>query len=227
MIKNKTSTRNLLPTLGQILLILLGIQLARAAIYAALGMIGTHTGWYEPLDPIPNGITFVLLGVILFLVFRPPLADLGLASATHTKTTRWMVRIWAALLAAMLIWSFSFAPDQIITNLVGCVVFPLFEEPLFRGWIWNRLQSVLLEKWAGALCTILTTLLFSIWHLGYWEVVAQHSGNALFSAQILHIMLMKMVIAAVIGLAAGLLRWRTGSIHASILLHATWNLFGH
>jgi membrane protease YdiL (CAAX protease family) len=35
-----------------------------------------------------------------------------------------------------------------------------------------------------------------------------------------------MVIASIIGLAAGLLRWKTGNIYASILFHMFWNLFG-
>jgi len=36
----------------------------------------------------------------------------------------------------------------------------------------------------------------------------------------------KVVIGAAVGFWAGLARWRTGKVYASILVHALWNLFG-
>jgi membrane protease YdiL (CAAX protease family) len=73
---------------------------------------------------------------------------------------------------------------------------------------------------------MVTTLLFVIWHLGYWDVVAQHMPAGASLSTLVHVMLMKMLIASIIGLAAGVLRWKTGNIYASLLIHAFWNLFG-
>lgn len=213
-------------TIGQILLILIGIQSLRIILFLILAWIGSKTGLYSPLGKFIDILTFGLLGMALCLFFRPKKEALGFDLSTLGKKTRLAEVAGAIILIILAAINISQDMNQLVPTLVSCLVFPFFEEPLFRGWIWNKLSSNLPQRWAGPVCTFLVTILFAVWHLGYVDEVALHMGNNMLSPAILHVMLMKMVIASIIGFAAGLLRWRTGNIYGSILMHAFWNLFG-
>lgn len=220
---NKPSlTRSLLA----IILLLSGIQVIRLVCYRTAALIGYTTGWFQEYGDITNGLAMLVTGLILWLIFRPPLKTIGLTGFTGRSVTK-IVEVCAAILLFILAGINLFLnPDQLVPTFVSCLIFPFFEEPLFRGWIWNKVSPALPGKWNGLLCVLLTAALFAIWHLGYWDVVALHVKPGTTFASMQHIMWMKMVISSIIGLLTGLLRWKTGNIYASILFHAAWNLFG-
>jgi membrane protease YdiL (CAAX protease family) len=85
---------------------------------------------------------------------------------------------------------------------LGIVVFgPIFEETLFRGFLFVGLKQSVLGI-AGTI--VLTGLVFALMH------AAQYGAGVI--AEIF-----------IMGLIFGVVRWKTGSLWSSILLHALWN----
>ncbi|MFM7087618.1 MAG: lysostaphin resistance A-like protein [Cyanobium sp.] len=77
------------------------------------------------------------------------------------------------------------------------VLAPLFEELLFRG----VLLPVLARRWGAAVAVLASALIFALAHLSLSELAP------LF----------------VLGVGLGWLRWRSGRLGASVLMHALWN----
>lgn len=145
----------------------------------------------------------------------PTWTDLGLAPIAF---------IVSLLLAAGLVWLFSLFPwfnaeevqsvgfntytaglDRIIAFIVLVVVAPIFEEIIFRGWLYGRIRKMLSGKMAEIagiiLANFLVSLLFGIVHL-QWNV-----GVNVFALSV--------VLCA--------LREITGTIHAGIITHMIKN----
>lgn len=77
------------------------------------------------------------------------------------------------------------------------VLAPLFEEALFRG----VLLPVVGSRWGGGAAVLISAAVFALAHLSLSELVP------LF----------------VLGVGLGWLRWRSGRLGASVLMHALWN----
>ena len=77
------------------------------------------------------------------------------------------------------------------------VLAPLFEEALFRG----VLLPVVGSRWGGGAAVLISAAVFALAHLSLSELVP------LF----------------VLGLGLGWLRWRSGRLGSSVLMHALWN----
>jgi len=75
------------------------------------------------------------------------------------------------LLLALLVSSALLNPSLLLANLHSVLVVPLFEEAIFRGWGWSKLERSLPGRLAGFLTYLVMTSLFALWHLGYGDVV--------------------------------------------------------
>ncbi len=223
MISQSSNKETLSLEIILILLTLAEFQLVRLAVYYSLNLLVSLSGLLQPRSDLANGLSIVITGIILIAVYRPSFNSFVVSFISTKPSTRWIeisTGVGLALLAAI---NFILNPDQIVPTLISCLVFPLFEEPIFRGWIWKRLSSILPTRLNGILCTVFTALLFAVLHLGYADVIAHHISNP---ANLGHFLWMKMLVALIIGLFTGLLRWKTGRITAPILFHSAWNLFG-
>jgi uncharacterized protein len=217
---------SLIKAILNILAILCTIQVIRLVLYRITALAGSTSGWYQPYGEITNGMSMLFTAFSVWMIYRPPFKISGFTGFDdHSRIKTVEIAGGIALLALAAI-NLVINPDQIISTLVSCLVFPLFEEPLFRGWIWNKLSPALPFKGNGILTIFLVSVLFAICHLGYWDVVSLHLKAGTTMEVKLHIMQMKMMVASIIGIITGILRWKTGNIYASVLFHAAWNLFG-
>jgi len=108
--------------------------------------------------------------------------------------------------------------QAIILLFYGSVITPLYEELIFRGYVWNKLNTVIKKEWGTFL---ITTILFGIWHLGSFESIAFRVDTGLAK-----IMLMKVVVGLGYGVVLGALRLKTKNCYSTILLHGVMNIFG-
>jgi len=108
--------------------------------------------------------------------------------------------------------------QAIILLFYGSVITPIFEELIFRGYIWNKLNTAIKKEWGTYL---VTTVLFGVWHLGYIESIAFK-----VEAGLAKIMLMKVIVGLVYGVVLGALRLKTKNNYSTILLHGVMNIFG-
>ena len=97
-------------------------------------------------------------------------------------------------------------------TLYGSVVTPLYEELIFRGYLWNRLSAI--ERSPRRLI-LYTALLFAVWHVGYMvNALAEGNWVAVVS---------KVLVGFCYGLLLGWVRTKAGNCYASCLLHGLMN----
>ncbi len=122
-------------------------------------------------------VAAVALSVAVSLLFKTQGDDIF---SNAYRNTPWPVFFWLAVV----------------------VIGPVYEEVLFRGFLFAGLQQSRLGI-AGTI--VVTGLAFALLHSAQYEsaIIAQ---------------------IYVLGILLGLVRWKTGSLWSSILLHAVWNL---
>jgi membrane protease YdiL (CAAX protease family) len=98
------------------------------------------------------------------------------------------------------------------------MVIPIFEEMIFRGYIWNKLNVVFEKEW---ITYIVSTLLFALWHIGYIDAIAFRVETGLVIA-----MFWKVITGLCFGVVLGAVRYKTKNSYSTILLHGIMNIFG-
>jgi membrane protease YdiL (CAAX protease family) len=102
----------------------------------------------------------------------------------------------------------------ILASVYGSIVTPVFEELIFRGYLWNRLE----KSFSGRRTVyLLSALLFMLWHIGYM-LPSLASGNFVAVAW-------KLAAGLCYGLVLGALRLKTKNCYSTMLLHGVLNLF--
>jgi membrane protease YdiL (CAAX protease family) len=108
--------------------------------------------------------------------------------------------------------------QAILVLIYTCVITPVFEELIFRGLIWTKLQAVFRSEWT---VYIINTILFGLWHLGYADSVAFYVGG-----EIVHILIWKVITGICFGLVLGFVRKYAKNCYATMLLHGLMNALG-
>lgn len=210
----------------QIILALAMIQALRMILHTTYWTVITGLGLSIEQERMFDPIVYLLVGTVVWLVIRPNRATLAFIPQPGKKARIAYIGL-TVILGLLLVTGGFLSKDLFIENLRSCLVFPLLEEPIFRGWAWSRLETSLpASRWRGLALMVLTAVLFSLWHIGYADVVAHRMGLAIFSGQVIHVMEMKMQVTLIIGLFVGLVRWLGGNLFPPLLLHGFWNLFG-
>lgn len=104
---------------------------------------------------------------------------------------------------------------SVMTIIYGSIVTPVYEELLFRGYIWNRFSKVMTNELHICVWNI---ILFTVWHLLY-IIPPIISGN--WDALIL----LKLVAGAGYGSVLGFIRLKTKNCWSTILAHGAMNFF--
>lgn len=100
-----------------------------------------------------------------------------------------------------------------ILTLYASIVTPLYEELLFRGYVWNQLESIY-ERHNKIIW--INVMLFSIWHLGY-IMPALITGEWMA--------LSKLGIGLAYGIIMCFVRFHTRNCYSTFLLHGVLNAF--
>ncbi len=212
---------NFLNLLLKIIVALAGIHFLRVAFSFGLSTIIQPVGI---LLQFLNCLVFIILGTILLIYFKPSLNDLGLEYANIRMKTRIIYIIGFSVLFTLILGQYvsQWEVHVLIFSLVVGIITPVFEELVFRGYIWNKLHESEGIINPDFLTLVTVTLLFGVWQLGYIDVFIRNPvtiGNAGM------LIILKMVMALVLGLIVGLLRFKTDKTYASIIFHGLWNIF--
>ncbi|WP_455718255.1 CPBP family intramembrane glutamic endopeptidase [Anaerosporobacter sp.] len=100
----------------------------------------------------------------------------------------------------------------------GSIVTPIFEELIFRGYVWNKLNLILINEW---ITYIISTILFGLWHFGYISSIAFRVQDGL-----LNIMIWKVITGLCYGIVLGIVRLKTKNCYSTMILHGVMNMFG-
>jgi len=207
----------------KIIVALIIIQIARAIIMDSLwftfGSANNLT-----LFQLFNGISLIIVGSILLLWIKPSLKDLGLDwyDMSLKKRIFYLFGSLFLIVMAMTPYTLTLDPEMLIIGVIFGIITPAFEEMLFRGYIWGKIEKSTSKIHNYDVLTWLTvTLLFSIWHLGYLDVFLIHPRGI---GNLVLIMVSKLAIGIVLGLLVGYARLKTGKTYLSIILHGLWNV---
>lgn len=103
----------------------------------------------------------------------------------------------------------------------GALLTPLFEELLFRGWVWRAL-----ERYGEKAAYLGSAALFGLWHLGYVPSILWRTALLGHPAAPLEAAVWKVLAGTAFGLLFGGARYKSGRICPSLLLHMAVNTFG-
>ena len=112
----------------------------------------------------------------------------------------------------------GFSVQNALMLLYGSIVTPVFEEVLFRGVIWNKLNKHYTKEWKTYL---MVTMLFALWHIGYAVGIYLWKGGNL-----LNCVMMKVMAGAIFGLITGAIRFKTRNCYSGMLVHGILNVLG-
>ncbi len=201
-------------TFGSIVLILSLSGLFRFAIKQVIFLFVQQTNF---TDRMASMAAMLILTGILF----------GLSKKKRTRLSVFPERFtWPYIGATVLFTVLLIASpsnyrggmESVFLLAYSCIVTPIFEEVLFRGYIWNKLNGIWENKWATYLTT---SILFGLWHLAYIDSIAFRVEDGLLS-----VMVWKVVTGLCFGIVLGAVRMKTKNCYAAILLHGVMNLFG-
>lgn len=207
------------------LLLLLVIQVVRGLII---------TGLWRSLQPpsdsptwaLMDMLAFGLVGMGLLLFARPTEMQLALEWGTAPRWER-AAYIGLGLLTLALVFSTYFLQaDIFLLNINAAIVIPVFEELLFRGWGWSRLEEVASFRGSRVVNWLVISVLFGLWHFGYMDIYLLKVAPAHPNMDWGSFFVMKFLTTFIIGLIVGIPRWRTGRVYGSLILHSLINIFG-
>ena len=178
------------------------------------------------IDTVSMAAMILLTLVILFAAkeLEVSFSFLPEIKTRRQKTTYGIVTSVVFLLIASTVFITRDASAAAVVTLVySTIVTPVFEELIFRGYVWNALiDSGKSEIQAYVFCTIL----FALWHLGYADVIWLKISLLGTGGNLLYIMLMKVAVGLFFGIVAGFVRYKTKNTYAAMLIHAALNVFG-
>ena len=207
--------------LGKIIIILIIIQLLRAFVMDSLWYV-IKPGGNIVLFQLLNGISFLIVGIFLLVLFKPSLKTLSLNLDDVRKRTK--IIYFAGLIALPV---FIILPvflgaelDIIVLSFIFGLIVPAFEELLFRGYLWNNMQNSLKGKHSGLITWITITILFGLWHIGYIDVFLIHPKDF----ALVPLLIGKIEIGLILGAIVGIIRLKTNKVYGSFLFHGFWNI---
>lgn len=205
--------------IGMIALLII-IQALRAGFVMLLQAV------YEPAVAY-NDFIFIIIGAILYFLFRPDRNSLGLDLSNKSRRSKTLYIIAAAVITLLFVLPLVCFSDHDLEGVSMAIkvvlLFPIFEELLFRGFLWDKIKKSGKKDYQVFL---ITTLLFGLWHLGYWDIIYYNSSQHFTDTNMNYVMINKALIGVVYGAATGLTRIKTKNTYSCIMLHSLLNIFG-
>lgn len=208
----------------KIIVILFGMQIIRIIMKETAFQFVQKNVLFHDLITLLIMLIFI---VFIILICKKRNRNLSIFSNTQTKDTKTVYLILTLIVLLMIIstpfFNHDFSADTIISVTVSAVVTPVFEELIFRGYVWNELKHYYKSE---RIIYVINTLLFAVWHLGYadsiWFRMATRGPVTGFP----FIMLMKVITGLCFGIVIGFIRYKFKNCYAAILAHSFMNVFG-
>ena len=207
--------------LGKIIIILIIIQLLRAFVMDSLWYV-IKPGENIVLFQILNGISFLIVGIFLLILFKPSLKTLSLNLDDVRKRTKIIYFAGMIALPVFIILPIFLGAelDIILLSFIFGLIVPAFEELLFRGYLWNNMQNSLKCKHSRLITWITITILFGLWHIGYIDVFLIHPKEF----AVMPLLVGKIEVGLILGTIVGFIRLKTNKVYGSFLFHGFWNI---
>ena len=201
-------------TIGFMILVLLLLSLSLFVIKRIIFFFVARTDFS---DYMASMVSMIILTSIILRLSRK--AEINLSIFPDKFTVSYIiVSIISVVLFIASPSNYKGGIEPILLLVYSSIVTPIFEELIFRGYIWNELNQIFTSEWKTY---IITTILFALWHLGYISSIAFRVEDDL-----LNVMIWKVITALCFGIVLGAVRLKTKNCYSTMLLHGVMNLFG-
>ena len=201
-------------TIGFMILVLLLLSLSLFVIKRIIFFFVARTDFS---DYMASMVSMIILTSIILRLSRK--AEINLSIFPDKFTVSYIsVSIISVVLFIARPSNYKGGIESILLLVYSSIVTPIFEELIFRGYIWNELNQIFTSEWKTY---IITTILFALWHLGYISSIAFRVEDDL-----LNVMIWKVITALCFGIVLGAVRLKTKNCYSTMLVHGVMNLFG-
>ena len=201
-------------TIGFMILVLLLLSLSLFVIKRIIFFFVARTDFS---DYMASMVSMIILTSIILRLSRK--AEINLSIFPDKFTVSYIsVSIISVVLFIASPSNYKDGIEPILLLVYSSIVTPIFEELIFRGYIWNELNQIFTSEWKTY---IITTILFALWHLGYISSIAFR-----VEYDLLNVMIWKVITGLCFGIVLGAVRLKTKNCYSTMLLHGVMNLFG-
>lgn len=199
-----------------------------------LGMCGTLLLWISNNYIIPNpaipifrlisSLVSILILAIFLAIKRPSLQSLGLLFTDVNRKSRWVYLMGFTLIIVLFTSSFFFMGFfDIAQNIRFGIFCPVFEEIIFRGYIWNKLKN---SKYDDISLIFITGALFGLFHLTYYYEISYATSFFDDAPSMFKIMQNKVMINIGYGFLLGFIRYKSKNLYLTTIIHSIGNILG-
>ena len=201
-------------TIGFMILVLLLLSLSLFVIKRIIFFFVARTDFS---DYMASMVSMIILTSIILRLSRK--AEINLSIFPDKFTVSYIsVSIISVVLFIASPSNYKGGIEPILLLVYSSIVTPIFEELIFRGYIWNELNQIFTSEWKTY---IITTILFALWHLGYISSIAFRVEDDL-----LNVMIWKVITGLCFGIVLGAVRLKAKNCYSTMILHGVMNLFG-
>ena len=201
-------------TIGFMILVLLLLSLSLFVIKRIIFFFVARTDFS---DYMASMVSMIILTSIILRLSRK--AEINLSIFPDKFTVSYIsVSIISVVLFIASPSNYKGGIEPILLLVYSSIVTPIFEELIFRGYIWNELNQIFTSEWKTY---IVTTIFFALWHLGYISSIAFRVEDDL-----LNVMIWKVITGLCFGIVLGAVRLKTKNCYSTMILHGVMNLFG-
>ena len=202
-----------------IVLTLTVLQLGRIALKNIVFSFMTRT---LLSDVIVSIIYMSLIICIALVIMKKKRIDISIfPQKWNVKYTIFTLLVFGFLIVTPVITK-SYQLYDILSLIYNAIVTVIFEELIFRGFVFKEISSMKNDLVAY----IISTILFGIWHLGYIDTILWRTSLFSPEANIANIMFWKVITGMIIGIVLGFFRYKNKNTYSSILVHTFINTFG-
>jgi membrane protease YdiL (CAAX protease family) len=203
-----------LKTIGGIIALLALIQLLLFGIEQGVFLLIPRNDYS---DYMATMFGMVILTICILIIVRKLNINISVFP-TKFSTVYVCASIVAAILLIATPSNYTGGIKAISLLVYSSIVTPIFEELVFRGYVWNKLNTIFSKEWKTY---IVSTIFFALWHFGYIGSIVFRVNEGL-----LHVMMWKAITGLCFGIVLGIVRLKTKNCYSTILLHGVLNIFG-
>lgn len=200
-----------LKNIFKIILIIVSLQIIRIVVRRVLLL-------FIPITELSlnklNMVIFIIYTYLLVKYCKKNKIDLRVFKVNNKNAYLLLISIFIILFIINLLLN-KFSMNNIFKILYGTITLPIFEELLFRGYIWSRLLKMFKNE---MYVYIITTLLFSIYSVFYID------SAILLKVFSFGLIIFKLVIGLLFGLITGFVRYKTKNTFSSMIVSSIMNM---
>ena len=207
-------------TMIKIIVLLVGLQASRIIFKQIAFLFFDNNKFNDILISM-----IIIFSLTLFLIYKAKKENISLDIFSYMKSKE--AKIYYAMVTGcivMLIFTSPYFSDnpstlRLIILLYSAVMIPIYEEIIFRSYIWNVLKNDNIDELK---IYFITTALFSLYYTGYIDTIIMNGGFI----NITWTVFIKCSMMLSYGLFIGFFRYKIKNSYSCMLIHSFINIFG-